>query len=219
MTARPPTSAAPHESYDEPGLSAACVRDGLHWRIELAGRNVLVKHAVGMLHLAVLLANPGVDVPAIELAAGVAGLGNRNARAGLSTQPILDQSAIQEYRQRLLGLRTQIEELESDNRLDRAAEVRAEQDWLMAELASAAGLSGRTRRFPDDKERARLSTGRAIRRAIDRISDIDPAIGQHLRRRIHTGIHCVYLPPAAVGNRALGGLKASQRWPDERHCP
>jgi hypothetical protein len=190
-SAESPGSPAEPESA---GLTAVCVRDGLQWRIELAGRDVLVEHAVGMLHLAVLLASPGVNVPAIELAAGVAALGSRGGRTGLSAQPVLDRSAINEYRQRVVFLRTQIEELEADNQFDRAGEVRTEHDWLMAELAAAAGLGGRSRRFPDNHERARLAVGRAIRRAIARINDADPAIGEHLQRGIHTGIQCSYRP-------------------------
>lgn len=205
-TAEPPAPTAAPEPDEptgsaepvEPGeLIATCSRDGRQWQVKLADRNILVDHSVGMLHLAVLLTNPGIDVPAIELAAGVAALGGRNAQAGLSTQPILDRSAIQEYRQHLVRLRTEIEGLESNDRLDRAAEVRAEQDWVMAELAAAAGLSGRTRQFPDNQERARVAVGRAIRRAINRIGEIDPVIGKHLRRRVHTGFQCAYQPGTA----------------------
>ncbi|MEV4512259.1 hypothetical protein AB0K00_25255 [Dactylosporangium sp. NPDC049525] len=186
---------------EPPGLAATCVRDGLQWRIGLAGRSVLVGHSVGMLHLAVLLANPGTEVPAVDLAAGVASLGGRNARAGGSTQPVLDRAAVQEYRRRLDHLRTRIEELEDVDHVERAAELRSERDWLVAELAAAAGLGGRTRQFSDDRERARLAVGRAIRRAVARVARADPVVGGHLQRRIHTGNHCLYRPGgvSAVG--------------------
>src|SRR5207248_4394856 len=53
-------------------LAATCTRAGQHWRIDYGRRTVLVPHSVGMLHLAVLLANPGREIPALDLAAGVA---------------------------------------------------------------------------------------------------------------------------------------------------
>jgi hypothetical protein len=178
------------------GSTATCVRDGLRWRLGLGDRSALVEHCVGLLHLAVLLANPGSDIAALELAAGVAALGNRTARAGGSTQPVLDRAAVQEYRRRLEHLRTRIEDLEDGNHAGRAAELRSERDWLVAELAAAAGLGGRPRGFSDDRERARLAVGRAIRRAIDRVGRVDPLVGGHLRRHVHTGNHCVYRPGA-----------------------
>jgi tetratricopeptide (TPR) repeat protein len=189
-------------------LNAACVRDGRRWRIELDGRRVLVGHAVGMLYLAVLLASPAVDVPAVDLAAGAAALNGRSVRSGLSTQPVLDRAAIQEYRQRLAHLRAEIDELESAGRTARAAAAHTERDWLIAELAAAAGLGGRTRRFTDDAERARLSVGRAIRRAIARVRDADPAIGEHLQSRIHTGNRCSYQPGGPAAPAASRPMRA-----------
>ena len=64
----------------------------------------------------------------------------------------------------------------------------------MAQLANAAGLSGRTRFFSDEGERARVAVGKAIRRALARISEADADIGDHLRQRVHTGNRCSYWP-------------------------
>jgi hypothetical protein len=174
------------------GRVATCTREGRQWRIGLGSRNVLVEHSIGMLHLAVLLANPGTEIPSIELAAGVAALGNRETRTSVSLQPALDGVAIQQYRQRLSQLHAEIDELESSDEHERAARARAERDWLMTELTAATGLGGRTRRIPDNAERARLAVGRAIRRAIARIHESDPATGEHLRRAVHTGMRCAY---------------------------
>lgn len=187
---------------EPPGAVAVCARDGLQWRIDLADRSVLVEHSVGMLHLAVLLANPGTDVAAIELAGGAAVLGARNVRSSLSAQPVLDRSAVHDYRQRLARLRTEIDDLEAAGQPASAAKARTERDWLLAELATSAGLGGRRRSFSDDKERARLAVGRAIRRSVARVSAEDPVVGEHLRRRIHTGVQCSYRPGTAAARWA-----------------
>ncbi len=171
-----------------------CTRYGRRWRVECGHRSVLIEHSVGLLHLAVLIANPGQEIPAIELVAGVAAAGHAAEGKGVSAQPVLDNVAIHEYRRRLSWLRTEIEDLESRNDFERAARARAERDWLVMELTGASAIGGRIRRFPDNKERARIAVGKAIRRALNRIEEADTFIGQHLRNRIHTGVRCSFWP-------------------------
>ncbi|MFI6316637.1 hypothetical protein ACIBG8_03920 [Nonomuraea sp. NPDC050556] len=56
------------------------------------------------------------------------------------------------------------------------------------DLAAAARPESR----PGDGERVRIAVGRAIRRALDRVTETDPAIGATLRARITTGATCCY---------------------------
>ncbi|WP_433509031.1 hypothetical protein ACQP2T_34310 [Nonomuraea sp. CA-143628] len=166
-----------------------CARQGRKWRIELAGRTVLVDHIVGMAHLATLLANPGREIPAVDLAAGaVAG------EAAESAQPMLDEQARQTYKRRLSGLQAEIDELEAMHDLQRAATLRAERDWLIDELAAATGLAGRARQFAGSDERARIAVGKAIRRALVRIGEADPVIAERLRSAVVMGVRCSYHP-------------------------
>jgi len=155
---------------------------------------VLVDHSVGMLHLAVLIANPGVEIAAVELAAGAQAIGPALGGAAVSAQPVLDRAAIQRYRQRLSQLREEIEELESSRDDDGVDRARTERDWVLAELAAGTGLSGRPRTFADNNERARLAVGKAIRRALTHIERADATIGAHLRGGVHTGTRCCYRP-------------------------
>jgi hypothetical protein len=177
--------------HEPPQVAAVCTRQGRRWRLDLGRRSVLVDHSVGMLHLAVLVANPGTEIPAVELVTGVAVLGTPTA---VSAQPMLDQLATGQYRRRLAELSADIEDLESRSDGDGAARARAERDWLIAELAGATGISGRSRRFPDNAERARITVGKAIRRALTRVCDTDAVIGTHLRSSVHTGMRCSYRP-------------------------
>lgn len=175
------------------GTFAQCDRIGRKWRVALADRSVLVENSIGMLHLAVLIANPRQDVPAVDLVAGLVAFGKATGDGGL-VQPVLDHESIAEYRSRLRDLDAEIDELESRADLDRAAAARAERGWLVSQLANAAGLGGRTRSFPDEGERARVAVGKAIRRALVRITEADAAIGEHLRQAVHTGARCSYWP-------------------------
>jgi hypothetical protein len=176
------------------GTAVTCTRLGRDWRIEAGERSAVVEHSVGMLHLAVLIANPRQEITAIDLVAGLATLSDMTSRLAASAQPVLDDEAVQAYRRRLARLHDEIRDLDARNEGERAARGRKERDWLAKELASATKISGRSRSFADDAERARISVGRAIRRALARVSEADAAIGDHLRRTVHTGVRCSYWP-------------------------
>ncbi|WP_328522753.1 hypothetical protein [Kribbella sp. NBC_00359] len=173
---------------------AECVRRGRGWKVSYSGNSLVVGHVVGMLHLAVLIANPMREIPAIELAGGANALGASSARRTAGSQMLLDHEAIANYRRRLTELRAETDRLSALGDQQRAADLQAEFDWLVGELAAASGLSGRARNFTDNHERARIAVGKAIRRSITRIERVDQIVGQHLRESIYTGMRCVYLP-------------------------
>jgi hypothetical protein len=168
-----------------------CARQGRGWRIELGARSVVVDHAVGMLHLAVLTANAGAEIAAIDLVTGVDGIGRAAGAGTTSEQALLDRNAIQSYRRRLAELAEAIDDADSTDEAERA---RSEREWLLAEISGATALGGRARTFADDTEKARLAVGKAIRRTIAHIEAADTAIGRHLRASVHTGVRCWYRP-------------------------
>jgi hypothetical protein len=185
------------ESQGSPEPFAQCRRVGRKWHVTWQDRSVLVEDSIGMTHLAVLIANPRQEIFAADLAAGLAALsaaGDGSSRARGSAYPVLDQAAIGEYRDRLRRLDTELDRLETGGDPDQGAPVRAERDWLVAQLASASGFGGRVRSFPDHPERARVSVGKAIRRALARITEADATLGDHLRQNVHTGVRCSYWP-------------------------
>ncbi len=187
--------AVPADAVQEPPCkTVACARLGHSWRIDVGHRSVLIRHSIGMFHLAVLIANPCQEIRAVDLVAGLAVLSNVTDSSAASAQPMLDHEAIRDYRRRLKDLSEQSTELESGNEPDRAARAREERDWLLTELARATQIGGRTRRFPDGEERARIAVGKAIRRALIRITEADALIGEHLRQTVHTGVRCWYRP-------------------------
>ena len=175
------------------GPVAECHRVGRKWRLIVHGRSVLVADSIGMIHLAVLIANPRQEVRAADLVAGLAGLSRASGDDG-PAQAVLDHEAIAEYRDRLKRLDAELGQPDPGDDPGRVARARAEYDWLIAQLAGAAGLGGRTRSFPDQGERARVAVGKAIRRAIIRITEEDAIVGEHLRQAVHTGVRCSYWP-------------------------
>jgi hypothetical protein len=172
---------------------AECERQGRKWRLTLDGRSVLAEDSIGMTYLAVLIASPRQDIAAADLVAGVVTLGGAAGDAG-AAHPVLDHEAVARYRTRQRELDERIAQLDAVGDAAGAVTAGTERDWLTAQLASAAGLRGRTRSFPDEPERARVAAGKAIRRALARIGEADGPIGEHLRQAVHTGTRCSYWP-------------------------
>src|SRR5205823_4660221 len=123
-----------------------------------------VQHNLALAHWPALVASRQrlAQAHALRGSPGDADAARRALDEAGAAQRVLDPEAIAEYRSRLKRLDTEIDELEPD----RARQARAERDWLVAQLSSAAGFGGRTRAFPDQPERARVAVGKAIRRAL-----------------------------------------------------
>jgi hypothetical protein len=161
-------------------------RDGEDWVLSMGGHTTRLRHSKGMAQLAVLLANPGREINAVELAGGVP--------APTAPDPVLDEPARRAYRQRLAELEVMLEGAAARGDATAAGRLEAERAALVAELKRAAGLAGRPRVFSDEAERARVNVTRTIRQALDRILAADPEVGRHLLASVHTGIRCVYRP-------------------------
>jgi hypothetical protein len=161
--------------------------DGGSWELAYADRRVHLPDAKGLRDLAVLLAQPGRPVPALRL------LG---AEEAAGADPVLDDRARAAYRARLDELEAEIDQASEWRDPVRAERAEAERQALIAELAAAAGLGGRTRRLGDPAERARKTVTARIRDSLRRIDRAHPPLGEHLRATVTTGTTCCYSPPA-----------------------
>ncbi|GIH15173.1 hypothetical protein [Rugosimonospora africana] len=179
---------------------ASCRRQGRRWLVEAAGRAAVVDDCRGIAYLAVLLAHPGREIRAVDLAAGPAEPAPDGRPAPVAgepwgTQPLLDDRAIAQYRRRLAALDEEIGDHQAPGGgPTRAAQARAERDWLRGQLRSTTGLGGRARGFAGADERARIAVGKAIRRALRSIADADAELGRALTAAIRTGQRCAYHP-------------------------
>jgi hypothetical protein len=168
------------------GDEITCRRSGRMWRIEIAGRAASVPHSVGMGYLAELVDHAGREIAAIELAS------RHQLTDHTSRQTLIDESSRAFYRRAIEDLEEEIADADRGADTERATRARLQLDLLLEELARATGLGGRDRCFADEAERARVSVHKAIRRAIERLADADPAIGRLLAGRVRTGVRCVY---------------------------
>ncbi len=196
------TDAEPVASADGERNVGTFQREGEYWTIAFEGGKVRMKHTKGLAYLARLLAQPGIEVHAMDLAGG-AGNGT-TARgvvqeaglrvAGDGAGPALDDVAKAAYRERADELRSELTEAEEWNDAERAARTRAELEALTSELAAAVGLGGRDRPSSSASERARISVTRAIRAALERLAVEMPPLARHLEATVRTGTYCSYTP-------------------------
>ena len=164
--------------------------DGEYWTVGYRGLVVTLRDSKGLRDLARLLAEPEREVHVLDLAAGAVVHGSD------SPMPLGDVAAREQYKRRIVELEGEIDDAESRGHEPVAA--RTERDALVEALASAYGLGGRSRRAPDEVERARKAVTRRIRDAISRIDRVHPSLGRHLDSSVHTGVFCRYAPERSV---------------------
>ncbi|MGA9306592.1 MAG: AAA family ATPase, partial [Candidatus Sulfotelmatobacter sp.] len=107
---------------------------------------------------------------------------------------MLDSKAKQDYRRKLLELRENLQDARDRGNVERAEEIESEIEFLAREISRAVGLGGRDRRAGSAAERARLNVTRAIRAALQKISEHHQALAEVLEKSIKTGSYCSYAP-------------------------
>jgi pimeloyl-ACP methyl ester carboxylesterase len=180
-------------------------REGDYWTVSWQGNVVRLKDAKGLHYIGYLLANPGRQVLACELAA--TGTASRNQAASIEpgnmaanlgdAGALIDAKARGQYRRRATELREDLAEAVRLNDTGRAARIRSELEFLRGQIAAAVGLNGRNRKAASHTERARLMVTKAIKAAIARVRARDASVGRYLATSIKTGNYCTYDPDSA----------------------
>ncbi len=167
------------------------------WTLDFAGKEVRLKDAKGLRDIAVLLGAPGRPVSAGTLLGTQAGE-EAAEEAALGADPVLDDRARAEYRNRLRELDEDLAEAEANHDLERLARARLERELLAEELAGAVGLGGRSRLLGGGGERARKAVTARMRNTLRRIEERHAELGAHLAEAITTGTSCSYSPSQPV---------------------
>jgi tetratricopeptide (TPR) repeat protein len=176
------------------------VCEGDYWAITFAGSTVRVRDRKGIRYLARLVAEPDRDLHVLDLVAwerdGALDGGPAGARSVAIVEgdagPMLDDQARDAYKRRLEEIDADLEEARALGDLGRASQAEAERTFLLRELSRAFGLGGRSRKARATSERARVAATRALRSAIERVSEHHGALGDHLDQAVRTGTHCSY---------------------------
>ena len=162
-------------------------REGEYWALAFEGPVFRLKDQKGLGHIARLLARPGKEILALDLAgSGIDDPGHAGE--------VLDAAARADYKRRLADLAEELEDAERDNDEGRAARAREEIEALTDQLTAAVGLGGRSRKAASIPERARVSVRNAIASALKVIRRHDEAMWRHLSKALRTGNLCSYDP-------------------------
>ena len=136
-------------------------REGEYWTIAYEGKTARLKDAKGLHYIAHLLAHPGKEIRALDLAARASGSGEEVAdsasaedlaRTGVLTGDLghagemLDAQAKADYQRRLTELEEELEEAREFKNEERIAKAEDEMEALGRALRGAIGLAGRDRR-------------------------------------------------------------------------
>jgi len=168
-----------------PESAPRMVREGDFWTVAAPEGVLRLKHSRGLEMLARLLAEPGRELRAIDLAGG-----EDSGDAGEA----IDPQARDAYRKRLGELEEELSEAEQWNDSARAARMREEAEALREELGRSIGLGGRARRSASAQERARINVQRRLADALRRIAEGNARLGERLSACVRTGALCSYSP-------------------------
>ena len=211
-----------------PVIAFACT--GEHWTVGYPEAHFTLKDIKGLRYVRRLLEHPGEEFHALDLinGPGVEVAGDHSVaiarEAGISARGFgdagehLDPQAKREYKRRLDELAEQLEDLRLRGSQERAEEVELEIAFLKKEISRAVGIHNRDRRAGSAAERARLNATRAIKSALEKISEHSLPLGRLLEDSISTGYFCSYsMDPAApiAWQFALG----SSQSPDKSTSP
>jgi pimeloyl-ACP methyl ester carboxylesterase len=192
-------------------------REGEFWTIASSGKVFRLKDIRGLACIAYLLGHAREEVHALTLASKTdrehgeaeelvesATEGEAAAQSGLivgrmgDAGAMLDAHAKAAYKRRVTELGEQLEEARARNQSEVVDRLKEESETLRRELSRAVGLGGRDRRAASASERARINVTRAIKVALERIAEHDPALAALLAKSLRTGTFCSYTPDSRL---------------------
>lgn len=165
--------------------------NGDGWELAWGGVTVRVRDRKGLRDLARLLAAPGREIAAADLA----GL----AVVEVAGDAAVDGTARAAYAARVRQIEADLDALDRKGDADGSRRLTEERDALLAQLGAAFGLRGRARPVQAPAaERARSTVTQRIRDALRHLDREHPAMAAHLRAAVRTGSYCTYEPPEPV---------------------
>ena len=170
--------------------------EGDFWTIQFDGRGLRLRDAKGLHYIGELLRHSGEELHVATLLGADRGEPVQTALGDAGE--VVDGRAKAQYKARLEDLRSELEEAERCNDLERASRLRAEIEFIGHELSAAFGLGGRSRKGADSVERMRKAVGSRIRDTIARIREEHASLALHLTNALRLGVFCSYTPDKPV---------------------
>jgi hypothetical protein len=212
---RPPSESSKSPSAPEAERAAFC-REGGFWTIACRGEVFRLRDVRGLAYIAYLLGHPGEEFHVLSVASRN---GSKQGEADELAEPVTKEQATQSdltvgrmgdagemldaqakaaYKRRTAELREQLDEARERNQLELVDRLEDEIESAGRELSRAVGLGGRDRRAASAAERARINVTRAIKIALERIAEHNPALATLLTSSIRTGTFCSSTPDSRL---------------------
>jgi hypothetical protein len=169
-------------------------RNGDYWLVTYKGKTSLMRHSVGIQHVARLLSRPTVSVHVLDLAGGDGAQDGPHSSANHPADLESDLKARDQYRQRLHDLSEEMDLAERNHDVGRMGLLERERTALLQELSRAFSISGSPRPGRSNAERARISVRNRITAFVKALRPHDPEAARHFERSIQTGMLCTYDP-------------------------
>lgn len=171
-------------------------RAGDYWDVSFNGSQTThISHSVGMTYLALLIAAPYRDIPALDLLAARAGVHPNTAWGGAGE--IADEEFKRQLKQRYADLQARKDEAHKYDDLGTLDRVQHEMDQLAAELRQRLDRRGKPRK-QSDAETVRKAVSIAVSRAVDEFEADLPELMRHLRASVNSGTVFRYEPETEI---------------------
>jgi enamine deaminase RidA (YjgF/YER057c/UK114 family) len=185
---------------------------GESWELVFQGKKILMHHTNGLSFIHHLLRNPNKEILAIDLynlgrRPQISGTGkvmsklsaeemeemNQNPSGFTEGPELLDSAAKENYRQKFLDLKAELEEADANNDLGKKEALQKQIEALKEHISAVMGLRGKNRKASGQLGNARSNVTQQINSSLKKINTHHPELGQHLTNTIKTGIFCSYM--------------------------
>lgn len=169
-------------------------KSGGMWKLTYKGSEVYVNNRKGMEFIRFLVRNQGQELRSSQVY-------NLDAERQIHETDFdqVDDKAIARIRNHEKELINEIEEAKNRELPREEIEGLEEQLGMIRHwLSSQTDNKGKPRKSSGQNENARKYVQRAIKKTVDLIAKDHPALGEHFRGSIKTGIECSYSPPEKV---------------------
>ncbi|MDD4308843.1 MAG: hypothetical protein PHO32_00525 [Candidatus Cloacimonetes bacterium] len=169
--------------------------EGKYVCIDYKGHQHKLKRSIGLNHLLELISNPGLPISIMQLDCGWASPAPRyhqfkdtnqlrdmdlHLQRGFLSQPLADMQTINEVKERLNDIISQLAELEENCDYAARDDLCEERDSLADYLKQVYSPNGKARNFQNEGYRQRKRVKRAINRAMEQIATLEPDLATEL---------------------------------------
>lgn len=189
-------------------------RKGDSWEVWFENEETTLKDGAGPRYVAILLANSGRRLHAMDLRLAEATLSGKvhpedlacGDESGIQVRgspsgsggTVTDRLTVRCCRARLDGIEAELVAAAARGDALRTLELQQEKQGILGYMHAAVGLKDRLRLAADDDERARQAVLKATTRIINLLWNRHSPLARHLEKHLEKGMFCLYDPDPPV---------------------